>query len=154
MTFLGVVIYNQKVTWTASAILAMFLIEWIFFQIMRYNFHFSTESSSPFNVSLFQVSWMEATQGNTTMISTIDPDLFVRPDGLPIVFVLEDALSPKWSLVKEQVEEGGGVLLPEPPSQAAESTWVKLASSSLTSTRSTRRSSRLTSQVREKLVFC
>ena len=46
---------------------------------------------------------MEATQDNTTMI---DPDLFVRPDGLPIVFVLEDTLSPKWSLVKEQVEEG------------------------------------------------
>ena len=96
---------------------------------------------------------MEATQDNTTMTLTIDPDLFVRPDGLPIVFVLEDALSPKWSLVKEQVEEGGGVLLPEPPSQAAESSWVKLASSSLPSTRSTRRSSRLTSQVREKLAF-
>ena len=146
-------IYNQIVTWTAFSILAMFLIEWIFFQIMFYNFHFSTESSSPFYVSLFWVSWMEATQDNTTMISTIDPDLFVRPDGLPIVFVLEDALSPKWSLVKEQVEEGGGVLLPEPPSQAAESSWVKLASSSLPSTRSTRRSSRLTSQVREKLAF-
>ena len=99
------------------------------------------------------VSWMEVTHDNTTMISTIDPDLFVRPDGLPIVFVLEDALSPKWSLVKEQVEEGGGVLLPEPPSQAAESSWVKLASSSLPSTRSTRRSSRLTSQVRQKLAF-
>ena len=54
------------------------------------------------------------------MISTIDPDLFVRPDGLPMVFVLEDALSPKWSLVKEKVEEGGGVLLPEPPSETDE----------------------------------
>ena len=96
---------------------------------------------------------MEATQDKTTMVSTIDPDLFVRPDGLPIVSVLEDALSPKWSLVKEQVEEGGGVLLSEPPSQTAESSWVKLARSSLPSTRSTRRSSRLTSQVREKLVF-
>ena len=96
---------------------------------------------------------MEATHDKTTMISTIDPDLFVRPDGLPIVFVLEDALSPKWSLVKEQVEEGGGVLLPEPPSQTDENSWVKLACSSLSSTRSTRRSSRLTSQVREKLAF-
>ena len=131
----------------------MFLIEWIIFKIMYYNFHFSTESSSPFYVSLFWVSWMEATQDNTTMISAIDPDLFVRPDGLPIVFVLEDALSPKWSLVKEQVEEGGGVLLPEPPSQAAEGSWVKLASSSLPGTTSTIRSSTLMSQVRETLAF-
>ena len=96
---------------------------------------------------------MEAIHDKTTMISTIDPDLFVRPDGLPIVFVLEDALSPKWSLVKEQVEEGGGVRLPEPPSQTDESSWVKLASSSLPGTTSTIRSSTLMSQVRETLAF-
>ena len=73
------------------------------------------------------------------MLTTIDPDLFVRPDGLPIVFVLEDADSPKWSLVRDQVEEGGGVLLSE-SSEDGQSSWINLASSSMP-TRSRRSSS-------------
>ena len=64
------------------------------------------------------------------MFSTIDPDLFVRPDGLPIIFVLEDAHSPKWSVVREQVEEGGGVLLQESESEEGEpGSLIHLASS-------------------------